>query len=275
MSPYYGKYSPPLTPQSPTPSSGSTVLLLNQQDSSESNLRNRTATAASKRKKYLRRIFKFKQMDFEYALWQMLFLFVSPQKVYRNFAYRKQTKNQWARDDPAFLILLFFWLTISTIGFSLFLKLGVVGFFKFWLWVIFIDCVGVGIIIATLMWLLANKYFLPEGTKSDVEWGYSFDVHLNAFFPLLMILHLFQLPFLAFIDYQAHFLSLFLGNTLWLFAIGYYVYITFLGYSALPFLKKTRVILIPMTVAFIIYLVSIIVGWNFNSILFSFYEQRV
>ena len=30
----------------------------------------------------------------------------------------------------------------------------------------------------------------------DVEWGYAFDVHLNAFFPLLMILHLFQLPFL-------------------------------------------------------------------------------
>lgn len=138
MSPYYGKYSPPLTPQSPTPSSGSTVLMLNQQESTESNLRNRTATAASKRKKYLRRIFKFKQMDFEYALWQMLFLFVSPQKVYRNFAYRKreklkysliilklslleslgdiiipftETKNQWARDDPAFLILLFFWLT--------------------------------------------------------------------------------------------------------------------------------------------------------------------
>jgi len=34
----------------------------------------------------------------------------------------------------------------------------------------------------------------PRG--QDVEWGYAFDVHLNAFFPLLMILHLFQLPFL-------------------------------------------------------------------------------
>ena len=31
----------------------------------------------------------------------------------------------------------------------------------------------------------------------DVEWGYAFDVHLNAFFPLLMILHLFQLVFLG------------------------------------------------------------------------------
>ena len=34
----------------------------------------------------------------------------------------------------------------------------------------------------------------PRG--QDVEWGYAFDVHLNAFFPLLMILHFFQLPFL-------------------------------------------------------------------------------
>lgn len=29
-------------------------------------------------------------MDFEFALWQMLYLFVSPQKVYRNFNYRKR-----------------------------------------------------------------------------------------------------------------------------------------------------------------------------------------
>jgi hypothetical protein len=35
---------------------------------------------------------------------------------------------------------------------------------------------------------------IPKG--QDVEWGYAFDVHLNAFFPLLMILHLFQLAFL-------------------------------------------------------------------------------
>ncbi|CAD5120451.1 DgyrCDS9021 [Dimorphilus gyrociliatus] len=273
MSSYYGNYSPPSTPQSPTPTSGSTVLLLNRQDSSESNLRNRVATAASKRKKYLRRIFKFRQMDFEYALWQMLFLFVSPQKVYRNFAYRKQTKNQWARDDPAFLILLFLWLTISSIGFSLVLKLGFAGFIKFWLWVIFIDCVGVGVVIATIMWFVANNYLLPEGSKADVEWGYSFDVHLNAFFPLLMILHLFQLPFLAFMNHN--FLSLLFGNTLWLFAIGYYVYISFLGYSALPFLKKTRVILIPMTVAFMFYLISVIVGWNISAALCAFYKHRV
>jgi len=39
-------------------------------------------TADAKRYKYLRRILKFRQMDFEYAFWQMLYLLVAPQKVY-------------------------------------------------------------------------------------------------------------------------------------------------------------------------------------------------
>ena len=47
-------------------------------------------TAAAKRYKYLRRLFKFRQMDFEFAAWQMIYLFIAPQKVYRNFQYRKR-----------------------------------------------------------------------------------------------------------------------------------------------------------------------------------------
>ena len=64
-------------------------------------------------------------MDFQFAFWQMIYLLISPQKVFRDFQYRKrkrkiftveplkfvlyfclETKNQWARDDPAFLVLL-------------------------------------------------------------------------------------------------------------------------------------------------------------------------
>lgn len=47
-------------------------------------------SAAAKRYKYLRRLFKCHQMDFEFAAWQMVYLFISPQKVYRNFQYRKR-----------------------------------------------------------------------------------------------------------------------------------------------------------------------------------------
>lgn len=135
-------------------------------------------TAGAKRYKYLRRLLHFRQMDFEFAVWQMLYLFTSPQKVYRNFHYRKQTKDQWARDDPAFLVLLSVWLcgehfwwnmgrvwkwslhrldnhvfsAVSTVGFGLVLEMGFVEMLKLWLWVVFIDCIGVGLLISTLMW---------------------------------------------------------------------------------------------------------------------------
>lgn len=142
-------------------------------------------TAGAKRYKYLRRLLHFRQMDFEFALWQMLYLFTSPQRVYRNFHYRKQTKDQWARDDPAFLVLLSIWLcgmsvliwsrsslvistpdevlnaffncslyssAVSTVGFGLVLDMGVLETLKLLLWVVFVDCIGVGLLISTLMW---------------------------------------------------------------------------------------------------------------------------
>lgn len=47
---------------------------------------------------YVRRLFQIPQMDIDYTLWQMLYLCVSPSRVYRTTKYHKQTKNQWARD---------------------------------------------------------------------------------------------------------------------------------------------------------------------------------
>lgn len=47
---------------------------------------------------YVRRFFQLPQMDMDYTLWQMLYLCISPSRVYRTTKYHKQTKNQWARD---------------------------------------------------------------------------------------------------------------------------------------------------------------------------------
>ncbi|KAL1771738.1 unc-50-like [Sigmodon hispidus] len=191
-------------------------------------------TAGAKRYKYLRRLFRFRQMDFEFAAWQMLYLFTSPQRVYRNFHYRKQTKDQWARDDPAFLVLLSVWLCVSTIGFGFVLDMGFFETIKLLLWVVFIDCVGVGLLISTLMWFISNKYLVKRQSRDyDVEWGYAFDVHLNAFYPLLVILHFIQLFFINHVILTDTFIGYLVGNTLWLIAVGYYIYVTFLGYSAL------------------------------------------
>ncbi|KAL7369563.1 hypothetical protein ABVT39_002087 [Epinephelus coioides] len=199
-------------------------------------------TAGAKRYKYLRRLLHFKQMDFEFALWQMLYLFTSPQRVYRNFHYRKQTKDQWARDDPAFLVLLSIWLCVSTIGFGLVLDMGVVETLKLLLWVVFVDCIGVGLLISTLMWVVSNKYLLKHPSRNfDVEWGYAFDVHLNAFYPLLVILHFLQLFFI----------------------------------NPLPFLKNTVVLLYPFALLGLIYVLSVSLGWNFTKGLCWFYKFRV
>ena len=101
---------------------------------------------------------RFRQMDFEFALWQMLHLFYKPQSVYRNFQYRKvriclmehgmirdlqETKAQFARDDPAFLVLLAALLLVSTAGFSFVLGIHFWAFIKFLLYVIFVDLIGV------------------------------------------------------------------------------------------------------------------------------------
>ncbi|MBN3293898.1 UNC50 protein, partial [Polypterus senegalus] len=235
-------------------------------------------TAGAKRYKYLRRLFRFRQMDFEFAMWQMLYLFTSPQKVYRNFHYRKQTKDQWARDDPAFLVLLSFWLCVSTVGFAFVLEMGFVQTIKLLLWVVFIDCIGVGLLISTLMWFITNKYLMKQQSKDyDVEWGYAFDVHLNAFYPLLIILHFIQPFFINHIVFitDAWLLGSFVGNTLWLIAVGYYIYITFLGYSALPFLKNTVVLLYPFALLVLVYFIAFGLRWNFTAALCNFYRIRV
>ncbi|KAH3842096.1 protein unc-50 homolog [Dreissena polymorpha] len=269
----YRSVSPPTSPQISPPSS---PFLSKSNDESSPQKPEQRLSANAKRQKYLRRLFKFRQMDFEYAFWQMIYLFVSPQKVYRNFQYRKNTKDQWARDDPAFLVILSFWLIISSLGFFIVLGLRWHEFIKFIIWMVFVDCIGVGLIIATILWFLTNRYMViapPRG--QDVEWGYAFDVHLNAYFPLVMILHLFQLPFLNTVIIGDGFLSRFCGNSLWLIAIAYYIYITFLGYSALPFLKNTRTMLFPVTAVLVIYLLSLVLGWNFSGGLSYFYKYRV
>ncbi|XP_049610815.1 protein unc-50 homolog isoform X1 [Syngnathus scovelli] len=236
-------------------------------------------TAGAKRYKYLRRLLHFRQMDFEFAAWQMLYLFTSPQRVYRNFHYRKQTKDQWARDDPAFLVLLSIWLCGKFgVIMMMFQYMGILETLKLLLWVVFIDCIGVGLLISTLMWVISNKYLLKHPSREfDVEWGYAFDVHLNAFYPLLVILHFLQLFFINHLMMikSDWFVGYFVGNTLWLIAISYYLYITFLGYNALPFLKNTVVLLYPFAPLALLYILSISLGWNFTQGLCWFYKYRV
>lgn len=216
-------------------------------------------------------------MDFEFAGWQMIYLLSAPQKVYRNFQYRKHTKFQYSRDDPAFLVLLSLWLVVSTIGFSLVLGIHFLGFIKFLLYVIFVDCIGVGLLIATALWAISNKFLVkPSFRDQDVEWGFAFDVHLNAFFPILVILHFVQLFFYGILISKPWFFATLFGNTLWLVALGYYIYITFLGYNSLPILQNTKLLLsYPVVLLLIVYFGTLVSGWNVTQSLMFFYANRV
>ena len=44
-------------------------------------------------------------MDFDYTFWFLLQLLKSPRTAYRQTTFNKQTKNQWARDDPAMVVV--------------------------------------------------------------------------------------------------------------------------------------------------------------------------
>lgn len=237
--------------------------------------RHNCMSAAVKRYRYLRRLFKFDQMDFEFAFWQMMYLFISPQKVYRNFQYRKQMKSQFARDDPAFFVLLIIWLFIASVGFAIVLGLGIIGLLKFLLYILFVDCITVGLCVATILWFVSNRYMLKPATGQDVEWGYAFDVHLNAFFPPLVILHVIQLFFFHIFISKDWFISRLFGNSLWLISFVYYIYITFMGYSSLQILEKTQLLLTPIIPLFFLFMISLALNWNINETVMNFYHYRV
>jgi hypothetical protein len=201
------------------------------------------------------RVVKPKLLDFEYALWQMrLLLSQGPKKIYRHASYRKQTKNQWARDDPTFCVLSCAFVAIVAIGYCFaYEKRGVGKAMWVVLSAVFFDYVGCGCAIATLYWYLANRYMRAKNSSSrgsgdsnsSVEWLFAFDVHCNSFVPLFVALYVGQLilsPLLA----QRGFICALLSNLLYGLSLSYYHYCQFVGFNSLPFLERTEFLLYPV-----------------------------
>ena len=65
------------------------------------------------------------------------------------------------------------------------------------------------------------------------------------------------------------------GNTLWLIALSYYIYITFLGYSSLNILSRTNYFLAPLTILAMMYILTLGLNWNLSRSLMDFYKYRV
>ncbi|KAG0053668.1 Protein unc-50 [Gryganskiella cystojenkinii] len=222
---------------------------------------------------FLRRLFRFPHMDFQFALWQMAYLCISPRIVYRNIHYHKQTKNQWARDDPAFMVILSGLLCFSAIAWGLMFGHGMVGILRMMLYMVFVDFVVIGVIVATICWTIANRFLARASvysTDQSVEWQYAFDIHCNAFMPVIVLLYLIQMVFMKILVKDAWICSA-LGNTLYMIAIVYYCYITFLGYNALPFLRHPEMFLYPITIFIILYVLALIFGVNVSSTVLHMY----
>jgi len=205
-------------------------------------------------------------MDWELAAWQLTWLCIAPKRVYRNVYFHKQTKNIWARDDPAILILISACLVVSSIAWSFVHSYSIAQVMKLAFLMIFRDFLGVGALIATCLWFFSNKLLIQPSTthtvdaSSRVEWAYAFDVHTNAYFPLYLSLYLAQL-FLAPVITKDNWVCLWVGNSLYLASLAQYTYITYLGFNALPFLVRSELLLFPLLPLFGAYLVSLL-GFN-------------
>ncbi|KAG8474094.1 hypothetical protein CXB51_034152 [Gossypium anomalum] len=193
---------------------------------------------------YLRRIVKWQQMDIEYTFWQMLHLCTAPKRSqdfdrrlpvvsgglllgndgsivhmnyyggcsYQHTKYHKQTKNQWARDDPAFVVICSLLLAVATIAYCAAYDHSAAH--------------AVFVVISVLLF-----HFLLTGVfLATCCWLYAFDVHCNSFFPMfvmLYVIHYFVSPLLV-----AHgFIPELLSNLLFMVAASYYHYLNFLGYD--------------------------------------------
>ncbi|KAH9453041.1 hypothetical protein MJO28_008032 [Puccinia striiformis f. sp. tritici] len=231
-----------------------------------------------KLKKLISRLLKpsrWPTMDFELAAWQISYLCIAPRRVYRNVYYHKQTKNTWARDDPAILIILIG--SMSVVGVlwnALYLRswspinwIGLLARF------ILRDFFLSGLIISTILWATSNQFFThsshTHATDQRVEWQYAFDIHTNSFFPLFINLYILQLV-LAPLILRHNWVSLWIGNSLYLIAVTQYSYVTYLGYNSLPFLIKSEILLIPILIYTSLYFISLL-GFNLASHFLNFY----
>ncbi|KNG88016.1 integral membrane protein [Aspergillus nomiae NRRL 13137] len=257
-------------------------------------------------------MFKFPQMDFEMAIWEMTSLLIAPKKVFKSIYYHvsdgrsvyshsnntiitcrfvfTETKNTWHRPDPSFTYLLSFFLLLTALAWGLAYAPSFGAIIRLSLLFIFLHFIGSSLLVSTIGYFAIGRLFGPDGAassfsglrggrgrrrgaaqglfvqpgeKDQLEFGYCFDVSNRAFFPLYLHLYVVQFLLLPLLTRSpSNFLATFLGNTLYLSALAYYTYITFLGYNALPFLHNTELLLLPILAFAILWLVSLITGWG-------------
>ncbi|KAF2641275.1 UNC-50 [Massarina eburnea CBS 473.64] len=226
--------------------------------------------------RFFKRLFKFPQMDFEMAIWEMMSLIIAPKKVFRSIYYHKQTTKTYHRPDPSFTYLLSFFQLLTSLAWAFAYTSSVPSFLRISLIFIFVHFLLFSLLTATLFYFLIkhllgpNSKLLPgrrrglydlgggadgEG-KEELEFGYCWDVSIRAFVPVWLFLYVVQFLCMPLVGTD-HWVSILLSNTLYLFAFNWYLIITFLGYNALPFLHHTELLLAPIAVTTVLWFSSL------------------
>lgn len=217
---------------------------------------------------FLYRMRHASQMDWDYALWQMLHLPLDARRVFRTSGYHHDTKGQWARDDPAFLVLLMCFIAVASLAFALaFFADTPATVVRILVWTVVVDLLATGAAAATLGWLVANRWMRASPTAPAVEWAYCFDIHCNAWFCLFLYVYLGVYALLPLLIVPSSWPATLLANSLYAAGITHYCYVTFLGYSSMPTLRGTNMLLWPVVAALVL-LVLLTLAAKFNVVIF-------
>ncbi len=206
-----------------------------------------------------------------------------------------ETKNTWHRPDPSFTYLLSFFLLLTSFAWAIAYSLSPSSTLKLALMFIFVHFLGASLFYATVAYFLVGRFltsnrsvpgllpsrmrrrqqglFAPppparaataanglSGSES-LEFGYSFDVGIRAFFPVYVLLFVVQFLFMPALAHP-NLLSTFFANTLYLAAHVYWTVIIFLGYNSLHFLHHTEWLLTPLVAWVVLWLVATVSGFN-------------
>ncbi|KAB8245234.1 UNC-50 [Aspergillus flavus] len=137
--------------------------------------------------RFFKRMFKFPQMDFEMAIWEMTSLLIAPKKVFKSIYYHKlcafhsvnpiitrrfiftETKNTWHRPDPSFTYLLCFFLLLTALAWGLAYAPSFGAIVRLSLLFIFVHFIGSSLLVSTIGYFVIGRLFGPDGAAASLS----------------------------------------------------------------------------------------------------------
>ena len=134
-------------------------------------------------------------------------------------------QGKYARDDPAFFLLLSVAITVASCSFGIaFFSDTPLLMLRIIAWTIFVDLVATGLVTATLFWWATNKFLRDRSAndKERVEWMYCLDIHFNGWCVLFVYVYLLCYILLPVLIVPHSFVSTLLANGIYAAGITHY-----------------------------------------------------